>query len=269
MSKKGGLTSSIDPVYFALITGASGGIGYELSFIMAEAGHNLVLVARSEDKLSDITLDLKEKFGIKVYHFAADLSIEEERLALIDFLRGRGIEISILVNNAGFGDSGFFAEADWQKNEKMIQLNITALTHLTREFLPEMIASGHGRILNVASLAGFLPGPLMSVYYASKSFVVSFSNALHSELKRTGVTVTTLSPGPVSTNFFIEAGAPDAMINKILGPASANSVASFAYNKMMKGKRKAIHGFKNKIMIFGLRFMPTAVTNTILKRLHR
>lgn len=261
--------SNSDKPYFALITGASGGIGYELAKIMAEAGHNMVLVARSEDKLSDISVDLKERFNIELYYFAADLSKEEERLALIDYLRERRIEISILVNNAGFGDSGYFAEADWEKNEKMIQLNITALTHLTREFLPEMIASGHGRILNVASLAGFLPGPLMSVYYATKSFVVSFSNALHSELRGTGVTVTTLSPGPVSTNFFTEAGAPDALINKLIKQASAEDVARFAYRRMMKGKRKAIQGMKNKLMVFGLRFAPTALTNTMLKRLHR
>lgn len=269
MAIKSNNASSKDAKYYALITGASGGIGYELSMIMARQGHNLIIVARSEDKLSEIATELKEKFGIIVFHFAADLSREDERIALINFLRERRLEISILVNNAGFGDSGYFAEADWQKNEKMIQLNITALTHLTREFLPEMISSGHGRILNVASLAGFLPGPLMSVYYATKSFVVSFSNALHSELRGTGVTVTTLSPGPVSTNFFTEAGAPDATINKLMKPASAHSVAEFAYKRMMKGKRKAIQGIKNKLMIFGLRFVPTAVTNTMLKRLHR
>lgn len=267
-SKKSNTNLSEKP-YYSMITGASGGIGYELSVIMAKAGHNLVIVARSEDRLYEIAVELKEKYKINVYHFAADLSIEEERLALINYLRERRIEVSILVNNAGFGDSGSFAEADWHKNEKMIQLNITALTHLTREFLPAMIASGHGRILNVASLAGFLPGPLMSVYYATKSFVVSFSNALHSELKGTGVTVTTLSPGPVSTNFFAEAGAPDATINKLLKPASAQSVAAFAYKRMMKGKRKAVQGMLNNLMIFGLRFVPTVITNTMLKRLHR
>lgn len=254
---------------FALITGASGGIGYELTTLMASKGHNLIIAARSKEKLSGIAADLQNRFKVQVVFFAVDLSHEAERIKLIEFIRGNKYSINILVNNAGFGDAGYFAEADWEKNERMIQLNITALTHLTREFLPDLIKAGKGRILNVASLAGFLPGPLMSVYYATKSFVVSFSDALYNELRGTGVTVTTLSPGPVETNFFTEAGAPEAMINKLLRPASAKSVAKFGYKRMIHGRKRAIQGIKNNLMIFALRFIPTEFTNPILKRLHR
>ncbi len=254
---------------YALITGASGGIGYELTTLMASKGHNLIIVARSEEKLTGIAADLQKRFKVQVVFFAVDLAHEAERIKLIEFIRLNNYKINILVNNAGFGDAGYFAEADWEKNERMIQLNITALTHLTREFLPDLIKAGKGRILNVASLAGYLPGPLMSVYYATKSFVVSFSDALYNELRGTGVTVTTLSPGPVETNFFTEAGAAEARINKLLKPASAKSVAKFGYKRMMKGRKRAIQGIPNNLMIFALRFIPTEFTNPILKRLHR
>ncbi|MGE5382883.1 MAG: SDR family NAD(P)-dependent oxidoreductase [Omnitrophica WOR_2 bacterium] len=253
---------------FALITGASGGIGLELVNIMASKGHNLVLVARSGKKLAAISEELTKKLPIKIKVFSADLTDEAERLKLISFIKEENLKINILVNNAGFGDSGCFAQADWEKNSRMIKLNILALTHLTREFIPHMIDEGYGRVLNVASIAGFLPGPLMSVYYASKSYVVSFSNAINSELKGTGVTVTTLSPGPVDTNFFNEAGASEAKINKIMKGASAHSVARFAYKRMMHGKRKAVQGIGNKLMLFGLRFIPSSLTNTLVKRLH-
>lgn len=255
--------------YYALITGASGGIGYELSQIMASKNHNLILVARSVYKLEELKEALVKNSAVDVRIFCADLALETERHKLIEAIRAEQLPVNILVNNAGFGDAGHFAQADWEKNERMIQLNITALTHLTREFLPELINSGSGRILNVASMAGFMPGPLMSVYYASKSFVVSFSYALYHELRGTGVTVTTLSPGPVQTNFFTEAGAPNATINRILKPANARSVARFGYKRMMQGRKRAIPGWKNNLMLLGVRFIPSEITNVVLGRLHR
>lgn len=253
---------------FSIVTGASGGIGYELCKVMASKKHNLILVARSENKLKEISESLSREYGIEVKYYIYDLSDCNQRLDFIAKIRKNGYSVNILVNNAGFGDTGYFYEADWEKNERMIQLNITALTHLTREFLPDLIKSNKGRILNVASIAGYLPGPLMSVYYASKSFVVSFSDALYSELKGTGVTVTTLSPGPVETNFFNEAGAADAHITSIIRPASASHVAAYAYRRMMKGRKRAIPGWTNNLMILGIRFVPTELTNSILKRLH-
>lgn len=253
---------------YALITGASGGIGLELATIMASRGHNLILVARTREKLEDISRNLINHYGIDIKVFDKDLSLTNDRQQLIDALFEMNLMVNILVNNAGFGDSGNFHQSDWEKNERMIQLNITALTHLTRSFLPMMVSNRNGRILNVASIAGYLPGPLMSVYYASKAYVVSFSQALYYELKGTGVTVTTLSPGPVRTNFFNYAGAGEAKINSILEPATASSVAKLGYRKMMKGRRSAIQGWNNKLIVLGLRFMPKSLTSAITKKLH-
>ncbi|HLO91070.1 MAG TPA: SDR family oxidoreductase [Lentimicrobium sp.] len=254
---------------YALITGASGGIGFELSKVMASNNHNLILVARSVEKLDALRKELTDVFNVDVICFSADLAKEDERIKLIGTIREQQLHINVLVNNAGFGDAGYFAEADWEKNERMIQLNITALTHLTREFLPDLINSGRGRILNVASVAGYMPGPLMAVYYASKSFVVSFSYALHHELKNTSVTVTTLSPGPVETNFFKAAGAQDAAVNKIMKPSTALSVAKFGYKRMMKGRKRAIQGWKYNLMLLGVRLVPSEITSAILGRLHK
>ncbi len=253
---------------YTLITGASGGIGMELAQIMAAHNHNLLLVARTADKLSSLADKLHKKYNINTHVFTADLTQSDERIKLLDFIEELDLAIDILVNNAGFGDAGFFAEADWLKNEQMIQLNITALTHLTRAILPSMIQRGSGKILNVASIAGFLPGPLMSVYYATKAYVVSFSAALHSELVNTGVTVTTLSPGPVATNFFNAASAGDARITKIMKPAAASKVAMFAYRRLMKGKNKAVYGWSNYLMVKMLNFTPHSISNAMVKKLH-
>ncbi len=253
---------------YALITGASGGIGFELATIMASKGHNLILVARNIEKLKEIAEVLSQKYKVDVQYFQADLTLEKERADLLSKFAESNFIISILVNNAGFGDAGYFVETNWLKTNRMIQLNIVALTHLTRELLPAMVRKGKGRILNVASIAGFMPGPLMSVYYATKSFVISFSDALNEELKETGVRVTALCPGPVETNFFNYAGASEAKINKILRPASAKSVAHYGYKSMMKGKARAIHGLLNTLMVYFINFVPSAVSNPVVKRLH-
>ncbi len=253
---------------YALITGASGGIGYELSEIMAKDGHNLILAARNIEKLNELSDNLNKKYNVEVVPFKVDLTSEEERTAFIDNLRDNKYHVSILMNNAGFGDAGCFAEANWTKTDRMIQLNVTAITHLTRELLPAMIDSGYGKILNIASIAGFLPGPYMSVYYASKSYVISFSAALREELKNTGVTVTALCPGPVQTNFFNFAGASESRLNTMMKPAEAKSVAYYGYKSMMKGKGRVVHGLLNKLMVFAINFIPAEVSNPIVKRLH-
>lgn len=253
---------------YTLITGASGGIGMELAKVMAANKHNLILVARTSTKLEELAQILQQKYQSEVRIFTADLVENTERLKLLNYLKDNNLLIDILVNNAGFGDAGFFAEADWLKNERMIQLNITALAHLTREILPQMVKRDSGRILNVASVAGFLPGPYMSVYYASKAFVVSFSAALHSELSGSGVTVTTLSPGPVSTNFFNAAGASNARLSRILKPANASDVAKFAYRRLMNGEHRAIFGWSNNLMIYLLNFVPSKLSSPLVKMLH-
>ena len=254
---------------YTLITGASGGIGFELAVIMAEKGHNLILTARSEEKLNNIARQLIKNHGIDAISIPADLSVTADRNRLIDEIRRQNIHIENLINNAGFGDLGAFETSDWAKNEEMIQLNITALTHLTREFLPDMRKAKSGRIMNVASIAAFMPGPLMSVYYASKAYVLSFSEALAGELAGSGVKITTLCPGPVETGFQKKAEFKDPALLKMLKPATAQELADYGYHSMMNGKRLAIHGWMNRFIVFSLRFSPRWVVARAIMKLHQ
>ncbi len=178
----------------ALITGASNGIGYELAKVHAEKGDNLVLVARRKDRLDELKKELEEIYKISVFTLEKDLSLPGSALEVFNELKSKDLSIDYLVNNAGFGDFGLFAESDWNKQERMINLNIMSLAHLTRLFLPDMIRNGKGKILNLASTAAFQPGPTMSVYFATKAFVLSFSQALNEELREYGITVTALCP---------------------------------------------------------------------------
>ena len=171
----------------ALITGSSSGIGYELAKIHARNGDNLVLVALDKDKLDELKAELEAKHKVSVHTIGKDLTIQGAVDAVYDELKKQNIPVDYLINNAGFGDFGLFAESDWSKQESMINLNITALAHFTRLFLPAMIERGSGRILNVASTASFQPGPTMAVYFATKAFVLSFSEALSNELKDKGM----------------------------------------------------------------------------------
>lgn len=254
---------------YTLITGASGGIGFDLAVLMASRGHNLILTARSEEKITNLARQLSKTHGIEAVAFPADLSVENDREKLLEFIRNNNYHIEILVNNAGFGDLGPFEHADWDKTHQMIQLNITALTHLSRVLIPGMRKFKSGRILNVASVAAFMPGPLMSVYYASKAYVLSFSEALAGELRGSGITVTTLCPGPVATGFQEKAEFNDPALMKILKPATPAEVADYGYKALMKGKRLAIHGFMNRFMIFSLRFSPRRMVSEMVKRLHQ
>jgi short-subunit dehydrogenase len=185
----------------ALITGGSGGIGLEVAKVLGRKGFDLVLVARTRDSLEAAAGQIEGKYEVKVHVFAADLRRREAPEAIFDFLRNEGIAVEILVNNAGFGLGGEFAETKITRELEMIQVNIAALTHLTKLFLPAMIKAKSGRILNLASTAAFQPGPLMAVYYATKAYVLSFSEALAEELRHSGVTVTALCPGPTRTDF--------------------------------------------------------------------
>jgi len=237
----------------ALITGASGGIGLEFARIHASKGDNLVLVARSRDKLAEVKAELETDFKVEVYNIVRDLSVKNAPAEVFDEVRSKNIVVEYLINNAGFGDFGLFAGSDWNKQEKMISLNITALAHLTRLFLPGMIERGEGKILNVASLASFLPGPTMSVYFASKAFVLSFSEAINNEVKAKGVSVTTLCPGSTESNFHAVAmNDPDLVEDRKM--QSAKVVAEIGYKAMMKGKPVVIPGFKNAFLVFLVRF---------------
>ncbi|HEX2866481.1 MAG TPA: SDR family oxidoreductase [Ignavibacteriales bacterium] len=240
----------------ALITGASEGIGYELAKIMARNKFNLVVTARREDLLRELKSELETSYGVSVRVIPGDLSTMESVKKICNELKNDNVNIDVLINNAGFGDYGFFVESDWEKNYKMIELNIAALTYLTHLYGREMAQRGRGRILNVASTAAFQPGPLMAVYYATKAYVLSFSEALANEMKDKGVSVTALCPGPTTSGFQRRASLENARLFKKGAAASASDVAQYGFDAMMKGKVIAIHGLLNRIVANSVRFFP-------------
>jgi len=243
-----------------LMTGASSGIGYELAKRFARDGHSLVLVARSAARLEEMAKELKTS----VTPIAKDLSRPGSAAALFSELRTRSIEIEILVNCAGFGASGLFAQTDLDVEREMMQLNMISLTELTKLALPDMIRRRSGRILNVASTAAFQPGPRMAVYYASKSYVLSFSEALANELAGTGVTVTTLCPGPTHTGFGKRAGIDGANVFRA-GVMSAAAVADAGYRGLMQGKGLVIPGLRNTLLAASVRFGPRKLVTAITR----
>ena len=248
----------------ALITGASSGIGYDLAHLFAADGHDVILVARSEGKLRELGRELEEKHKIAATVIPADLERPEaprELFASVDR------PVDVLVNNAGFGVTGNFAETDLERELAMVQVNITALTHLTKLFLRPMVERGRGRILNVASTAAFQPGPLMAVYYASKAYVLSFSEAIGEELSGTGVTVTTLCPGPTATGFANAASMTNTRLFTVMKPMTSAEVARAGYRAMNRGKRVVVTGAMNKMLAQSVRISPRALVTKITKRL--
>lgn len=242
----------------AFITGASNGIGLELARIHASKGNDLVLVARSFEKLSEIKNELESRLGIKVYTITKDLSKPNSAKEVFEELTQKGITIEYLINNAGFGDFGLFHELEWTKQEQMIQLNMLTLTHLTKLFLPNMIAQKRGKIMNVASTAAFQSGPTMAVYYATKAYVLSFSEAIDNELRPFGITVTALCPGATESGFQAAASMEESKLVKGRKLPSSKEVAIYGYKAMMMGKTVAIQGLMNTIMANSVRFMPRA-----------
>lgn len=243
----------------ALITGASTGIGRELAHIHAENGGDLVIVARRKEKLEAIKQELESKYNIKVEVLVKDLNGAEAAKALYEEIKSKNIEVEYLMNNAGFGGIGKFHEREWEQDLAMINLNIVSLVALTRFFLPDFVKRNKGKILNTSSTASFIPGPLQAVYYASKSFVTFFSNAIAEELRETNITVTALMPGATATEF----GALSGMDKTILfnKTASARSVAEDGYNGMMKGKLDVVSGLTTvqKILFAMLPFLPKRI----------
>lgn len=250
----------------ALITGSSGGIGYQLARIHAEKGDNLVLVARRKNKLDELKSELEEKYKVHVYTIGKDLFLPDAAREVYDELKQHNISIDYLINNAGLGDIGLFAESDWHKQEKMINLNITSLIHFTWLFLQDMIKRKSGRILNVASTASFQPGPTMSVYFATKAFVLSFSEAIGSEVVDKGITVTALCPGSTETGFHSAAinGRRELRQRKL---PSSRKIAEYGYGAMMKGKSVAIPGLKNKFLATLVRFVPRSVVVKVARKI--
>ena len=248
----------------ALITGASSGIGLELARIFAANRHDVVLVARSEDKLREVARECESK-GIKSHVVGADLARPDAARTIVDRVAALGVHIDFLVNNAGFGVYGRFAETPLDRELESIQVNVVALTELTKRLLPAMIARRSGRILNVASTAAFVPGPLMAIYYATKAYVVSFSEAIANELEGTGVTVTVLCPGPTETGFQSAANLEGSRIVSLLRKADSLSVARAGYDAMMAGKVVAVPGVSNKVGALVPRLFPRAVIRKVVR----
>ncbi|MDN4526762.1 SDR family NAD(P)-dependent oxidoreductase [Fictibacillus fluitans] len=246
-----------------LITGASSGIGLELAKQFARGRYDLVLAARSEEKLKALAVELEGQFGINCLVKSVDLSNWQNAASLYQELHAHDIFIDVLVNNAGYGLYGEFSETNLEDEMSMIDINIKALTALSKVFLPEMKSKNKGKILNVASTAAFQPGPLMAVYYATKAYVLSFSEALENELKGSGVTVTALCPGPTKTGFESRANLGDSKLFKS-GVMDAEKVAKLGYEGLMDGKSVVIPGMKNKMLAQSSRFVPRKwVTATV------
>lgn len=248
-----------------LITGASDGIGAELARLMARAGHDLALVARQGDRLSALADEIETMKRPRPLVIACDLSRADDIDALTARLEGAGARVEILVNNAGFGLHGRAGTLDRAAQLGMIDLNIRALTDLTLRLLPQIVEA-RGRILHVASIAAFLPGPNMAVYYATKAYVLSFSQALSQELRGKGVTVSVLCPGPTSTRFQARAGLDPAMFEK-LRPASARAVAEAGYAGLMAGRRVIVPGAMNKLSRVLAGLAPRAILLPLVARL--
>ncbi len=250
----------------ALITGASAGIGRELAKLFAKGGYSVVLAARNGARLDQFADELQRQFTISVKAFALDLGSASAPQFLFDQVERENIGIDVLVNNAGYGKLGAFADVPLEESLGQIELNITALTHLTKLFLGPMLERKSGKILNVASTAGFQPGPLMAVYYATKAYVISFSEALANELRGSGVTVTCLCPGATDTEFQKRAGTEETLLFK-LRPMTAKAVAQDGYRALMKGKPLVISGLKNWLLAESLRISPRRVVTAVSRRL--
>jgi uncharacterized protein len=248
-----------------LITGASSGIGLELAKIFAKNNHDLVIVARSEDKLLKLAQELEEKNNIKVKVIVKDLTQANGADLLYSQLKHEKIHIDILINNAGFGTFGHFVDTDLRKQTEMVHLNIMSLTHLCHHFGKEMVKAGKGQILNIASTAAFQPGPLMAVYFASKAYVLSFSEALHNELRDKGVSVSCLCPGLTDTGFQKVAVMEEAGVVKGKKMMSPAEVAETAFNGLKKNKTIIIPGIKNQLLAFSVRFSPRSLVTKVAR----
>ncbi|MFZ1981363.1 MAG: SDR family oxidoreductase [Smithella sp.] len=241
-----------------LITGASEGIGYELVKLSAKDGYNCVLIARNKQKMDQIAAEVEKSFGIKTRVIAKDLSLPESAREIFDELNAANVPVNVLINNAGLGICGDFAQSDMDMNMHLIQVNLVTLTKLTWLFLPGMLKRKSGKIMNVGSIASFAPSPNFALYNASKAYVLFFSEALGEELKGTGVSVTCLCPGATKTNWQARAGAENIRLNRVR-MIDAKIVAEHGYKGLMKGKRLVVPGIDNKITLLCTKFAPRAV----------
>lgn len=253
---------------YALVTGASGGIGKELASIAAKNGYNLVLVAREKSKLNGLAKDLAKQHDVFTHVIACDLSDSKSPQHVFDSLKRKKIVIDILINNAGFGDYGEFSASDTKIQLAMIDLNVRALTELTHLFLPAMLERKTGYIMNLGSVASFLPGPLMSTYFATKAFVLSFSEALSEELRGSGVSVTCLCPGSTKTNFG-EAAHVNKTHSTRTSTVTPGVVAAFGWSAMLHEKPVAIYGSYNRASVRFIKFLPRTTVARIVRRIQK
>jgi uncharacterized protein len=252
----------------ALITGASAGLGLEFARLFAADKHDLVLIARRKDRLDALAAELSKAHAVQVHVIAADLMDAASPQKIVDEVKQKGLQVDFLVNNAGFGSNGAFTELELAKELGQVQVNIGALVALTRAFVPGMVVRKQGRVLNVGSTAGFQPGPFMAVYYASKAFVNSFTEALWFELKGTGVTATLSCPGPTATEFLVVAGNDKSKLAG-LGMMTAAAVARAAYRAMHAGKRKIVHGLTNQLGALSVPLTPRPILLSVVASLNR
>ncbi|MBK8552819.1 MAG: SDR family oxidoreductase [Ignavibacteria bacterium] len=254
-----------------LITGATTGIGYELAKLFAKDKYDLVIIARNGSKLKEVSDELVKDFRVNVKSISKDLSKTLSAEEIYQELNKENINIDVLINNAGFGSLGAFSESDLSNDLEMIQLNITSLVVLTKLFMSDMIRNNSGKIMNVASTAAFQPGPFMAIYYATKSFVLHFSEAIAEELTDTQITVTALCPGPVITEFQNRAGIQNTKLvnRKISGLMSAEEVAEIGFKGLMKGKRIVIPGIINKVIPLLVRLSPRKFVAKVAGSLHK
>lgn len=250
-----------------LVTGASSGIGLQLAHLFAADRYSLVLVARNRGALRELADELQARYNVAVRISPKDLAHPSTPAELYQELQEAGVALDVLVNNAGFGGSGPFLQTNWNNEAEMIQVNIVALTHLTKLFLPQIRARA-GKVLNVASVAGFLPGPYTSIYYASKAYVLNFTEALAEELAGTGATVTCLCPGPVETNF--QKRAHTGGSSRANGPLymDVHEVVRQGYEGMKRGKRLVIPGWKNRLLVQMLRLAPRSTVTRMVSNMY-
>lgn len=253
---------------YALITGATQGIGYELAKLFAEDGYNLVMVARTEEDLQQRAKEFTQQYGINVITIAKDLIQPKAAFEVYEEVKSKGITIDVLVNDAGQGQYGLFAESDINRLQDIIQLNIISLTVLTHAFLKDMIAKDKGRILQLASVASELPGPWQAVYHATKAYVLHLTEVIINEIKDTNVTMTALQPGATDTDFFRKADMLNSKVmdSKLADPAK---VAKDGYDALMKGDDKVVSGMKNKINVVMSNIMPDTVVAEQLNQMQK
>jgi uncharacterized protein len=253
----------------ALITGASAGLGEQFAQLFARDGNDVILVARSAARLQALASKLQQEHSITAHVMPADLVDAGAPQRLFDQVKAQGLEVEYLVNNAGFGSNGAFLDLDLAKEVEMVEVNCTALLKLTHLFAHPMRERRSGRILNIASTAAFQPGPYMATYYATKAFVVSFTEALAHELHGSGVTVTCHCPGATQTEFASRAGNEKSRLFQRKGVAQASDVAEDAYQAMMKGRVLAVHGVVNWLLMESVRLSPRAAVRSIAASLNQ